>query len=421
MHIAILSDPHNFHTQKWAKALQEAGAKVTVFGFEPEGPGTPPYVRLQPRYARAGRASYLSYLAGGRDLRQALEAHQIDVLNPLNITPFGVWGRQSGFHPVIQSALGADILEYPPRISQSPELKARAWSHIEGQPGLAQSLRYRLGRQFYRRQVLLSLQEADLVTGDNQHLLDRMEQWFGMAPAKMKELIYGVEPELFEVSGESLAQLKQKLGILSGQRVILSPRGAKAVYQADIILEGFARVLEAGICDHKFILLGAGYEVSQKVAARAAELEGRFPQFCFVPGRMPREELYALWNLTDLFVSAPVYDGYSAALAEGRYAGAMPVVNAIPANLEVIQHERNGWIIENFTSANLRDALLHLIPDLETWKKRISQPNRDWIEAHSLVRNNAAMFLNWAGDLCKRTKQGGKAPTNPVNNFQSPK
>ena len=62
-----------------------------------------------------GNYTYLSYLFGGRPLRNALKEHQIQVLNPINITPYGVWALRSRYRPIVAVAMGADILEYPPK------------------------------------------------------------------------------------------------------------------------------------------------------------------------------------------------------------------------------------------------------------------------------------------------------------------
>ena len=96
MHIGVVAPPESFHTQKWVSGLLAAGADVTTFSFTPgQIPGVNA-VQIPPRFTRKGELTYLSYLAGGPALRQALKTHQIDVVNPLNVTPFGVWAYLSG-------------------------------------------------------------------------------------------------------------------------------------------------------------------------------------------------------------------------------------------------------------------------------------------------------------------------------------
>ncbi|MEM7040240.1 MAG: glycosyltransferase, partial [Bacteroidota bacterium] len=376
MHIALLSDPNNFHTQKWGKALVDAGAQVTVFSFDVDKRGTLPSVRVAPPYARGGRYSYLAYMKGGPRLAAALQKAKVDVVNALNVTPFGVWAQKSGFEPVVASALGADLFEYPPKGEGSPLLEARAWANVEGKTGWWARQKAALLRGFYRRRVHAALHSAALVTGDNQMLVDAARDWFGVAEEKLKLLRWGVEPELFEVDAARLAALRARFGLEEGTPVVLSPRGAKAIYQGDIILKAFEKRLRSGQEKANFIMFSAGYEIATAVLERAAQLEKEFSNFHFIKEVLPREDVYALWNLVDVFVSAPIYDGYSAAVAEGRYIGAVPVVNAIPGNLEVIEHQENGLICDPFDPDSLAQLLGQILVDLPKWKVQFQEKNR---------------------------------------------
>lgn len=396
MRIAILSDPNNFHTQKWVKGLLNAGNEVVVFSFEGYEGNDFEAVKLKPPMGIGGKYTYLSYLNGGKVLAKALREHKIDVVNALNVTPFGVWAAQSGFHPCVVSAIGADILEYPPDLQEAPHLRERSWANVEGKPGGLAGLKDKYSRGFYRKKVQQALEYADLITGDNQHLIDRMRDWFNVPEARMKILRWGLEPELFEVSEAEKVSIRKKFRIPEGKKVVLSPRGAKAIYQADIILEGFAKLLEKG-ADAHFIMLSAGYEVAENVLSRARELESRFPNFVFMREVLPREDVHTLWNLVDVFVSAPVYDGYSASLAEGRYIGAVPVVNDIPGNREVIRHLENGWVVDPFDAAILAIAIGEILSRLEELQARFGPANREWILENSLLEGAARKFGEWLG------------------------
>ncbi len=393
MRIAVLSDPNNFHTQKWALALQAAGAEVVVMSYERYAGTELQAVQLLPPIGSPGNYSYLDYLRGGKVLQKALQEHQIDVLNPLNITPFGVWAEQSGFHPTVACAFGADILEYPPREAMHRLAIGRLWESTRIQPTWSTRLQSGIKRRYYRKKVASALAFADLVTGDNQFLVDCMREWFGLPNAKLEVLRWGVEPDLFEATADALQALRDQFGIKPGQKVVLSPRGAKPIYQTDIILDAFEQVLASGRTDTVFIQLGAGYAVAPAIAAKCNALSATYPQFRFVAESLPRTQLHALWQLVDLFVSAPVYDGYSAALAEGRYVGAVPVVNDIPAHRELILHDVNGWITQPFDGQQLARDLETLLQDCKLYRARYAPLNRAWIMEHSLMAVNADRFL----------------------------
>ncbi|MFN8397414.1 MAG: glycosyltransferase family 4 protein [Bacteroidia bacterium] len=393
MRIAILSDPRNFHTQKWALALQATGAEVVVMSYDPVPTNAAFHaIQLMPRSGVPGKYNYMDYVRGGKVLQDALVAERIEVVNPLNITPLGVWAMQSGFHPVVACAFGADILEYPPS-GKGPAGIGRGWEATALNPGRWDRWKAALKRRYFRRKVAQALGYADFVTGDNQYLVDCMADWFGTDQGKMAVLRWGVEPELFEAAVQGLEQVRRRFGIEPGQKVVLSPRGMKPIYQADIILEAFEELLRAGRSDAHFIMLGAGYQVAPEVSNCAQKLAKTFRNFRFETEAVSREEMHALWLMTDVFISAPVYDGYSAALAEGRFVGAIPIVNDIPANRELIRHGDNGWICKPFAPTSLVHDLAQVLDHVTELRAKFAPVNRVWVTQHSLMSANARRFL----------------------------
>jgi glycosyltransferase involved in cell wall biosynthesis len=294
--------------------------------------------------------------------------------------------------------MGADVWEFLPGRLRPPGLAARTWDNLDGRAWGWQAQKARLLRPLYRRWVRQALAAADHVTADNQPLVDALQTGFGVPSERLSLLRFGVEPELFERDPVRLAAVLQRLGIPAGKRIVLSPRGLKSVYQADIILDGFRRVCQQGRDDTCFVMLGAGYPAAAGLLAQADS-----PDFNgylrIVTERLSRADLAQLWHAVDIFVSAPVYDGYSAAVAEGRYAGAIPLVNAIPGNLEVIRHQDNGWVCDPFDGSTLAAALQQLLDEVEHWKPLFAGKNRAWIVQHSLVDVNAQKLLQLANGL----------------------
>ena len=393
MHIAVLSDPANFHTQKWATALQRVGARVTIFSFSDYQMDDVECVKIPPGFTLNGNITYASYLYSTDKLLKEVKARKVDLLNPLNITPFGVWATRTGFEPVVSVAMGADILEYPPTRKESNIPDSRIWSSNTTQsPGPIGKMVKDVKWRMFRNQVQEALHKSALITGDNIQLVQAIKNWFGIPEHKVKLNRWGIEEELFEVSETQKQALREKFNIRDWQKVVLSPRGMKPVYQGDLILESFEMLLRRGVRDINMIMLSAGYDVPPKVAQKANELNKQFPNFHYVSEQLPREEVIALWSLVDAFISAPVYDGYSNAVSEGRYAGAIPIVNPIPANLELIRHKVNGWVVDPFTPQHLADALLEMLPVMDEYKDRFAGTNRKWILKHSHLDTNINIF-----------------------------
>ena len=399
MHIAVLSDPENFHTQKWSLALRRAGMRVTIFSFSDYEYAAVPCVKIQPRFTINGQLTYASFLFSADRLREALLEHQVDIINPINATPYGVWAARTDLNPIACIAMGADILEFPPKRSHSTIPKERHWgSKSATKQSLLWQLTHSIKWHIFRSQVKNALEKANFITGDNLELVRAVSEWFDIPAEKVHLNRWGIEEELFEVSQKRKEELRQKYHIKAGQKVVLSPRGMKPIYQGDIILNSFEHLLESGRHDTQFIMLSAGYEIPPALHQKAMQLTEKYECFTYVPEILPREEVCQLWSLIDVFISAPVYDGYSNALSEGRYMGVVPIVNAIPGNIELITHGENGWIVDPFNENQLSQSLEYILNRLPEIKQQFAVANREWILSNAHLKTNIKKFI----ELCRQ-------------------
>jgi len=403
MHIAVLCDPASFHTQKWTRAIAATGTKVTIFSFSDYKLSDIPCVRILPAFTLKGHITYASYLFTTKALYKTLKAHQVDILNPLNITPFGVWAARSGFRPIVSTAMGADILEYPPTKKNLSFPKQRRWERTESETKYS-SVIEKIKWPIFRYLVQTTLNQSDLITADNLILVEAIQNWFGTSPDKVVLNRWGIEPDLFDALPSKLESIRRKYNLKPEKRLILSPRGMKPIYQGDIILKAFEKLLQDENCDAQYMMLSAGYEVPRSLHHRAQRLADQYNNFHYVSEQIPRHEMMMLWRLVYAFVSAPVYDGQSNALNEGRYVGAIPIVNDIPANRELITHQVNGWIVKPFTAKQLAQDI-HLLCNSEpTYQQKFAQANEKWIQDHAMLAQNMSQFIQDCSRILQRQK-----------------
>jgi glycosyltransferase involved in cell wall biosynthesis len=403
MRIALLSDPTNFHCQKWAVALQRAGAEITVIGFTT---AELPNVEVIAFPTTAQRLRYYDFWYCRKALKKTLLKKGIQLLHPLHLTPYGSWGYWSGFRPMVPAAMGADVFEYIPEYQP---LITRHWdSNTLQAPTWWQRQMLSWRRWWFRKQVRQLLAAVDWLTADNMPLCKALSTYFRVLPSQVRLLRWGIDPELFDTITESdSVAVYRQLGISVMRPLIFSPRGARPLYQADIILKAFEYILQNQlITDHHFLLLGAGYTAGTEIVNQARTLQTRYPnQFTFYGDQLTARQMAALWRCTTIFVSAPVYDGYSAALAEGRYAGAIPIVNAIPGNEEVITDRYNGLIVSPFSAEKLAEAVLFAYQQRASIQPIFAERNRNWIIGNSLLAVAANQFINWAGETIENTQR----------------
>ena len=224
MHIGVLSDPENFHTQKWSLALQQAGAKVTIFSFSDYQYNLVPCVKVPPRFTRRGKITYASYLFSLQGLRKVIQEYKIDILNPINATPFGVWAARSQFRPIACISMGADILEFPPSWKESTIPEERIWSS-KSADNLSWSTRIlnRIKWHLFRRNVRKALEAAEFITGDNLELVRAVREWFQIPTEKVHLNRWGIEEELFEISEIRKAELAKEIWNSKGAKTYSKP------------------------------------------------------------------------------------------------------------------------------------------------------------------------------------------------------
>jgi len=392
MHIGVVADPDSFHTEKWCYGLQRMGVNVSLFSFSSSVLPGIKCIQVPAPWMRKGRLTYGSFIFGGKALRKAIKAHKPDILNPINVTPYGVWAAcaQAGI-PIVSVAMGADILEYPPDYQKAIPANRR-WDQNEP-PGLLQKFTSRLKWQFFRYCVRRALEASALTIGDNLQLTDAVRDWFGIKESRTMLHRWGIEEALFQPDAALIDRLRDRFQLEKGQPVLLSIRGLKPVYQADIILAGLEAYLEEHPDTWRVLLLGAGYEPARALDQKARELEARFSAFKYVPERLSRAETHQLWHLADAFINVPVYDGFSNGLNEGRFVGAVPILNDIDAHREIAEAGRHARFVHSLTPVNLAQELTRLYVDLPKVKPIIAKENRIWTLENAHFETEMKRFL----------------------------
>lgn len=390
MHIGILSQPSNFHCQKWANALKKSGNQVTIFSLENFQVENIPCINLNPNKKSW---AYQDFYFTRKRLKEAIKSEKIDVLHPLHLTPYGVWGLWSEFKPVIPAAMGADVFEYLP-LSAIPELKTRFWKSSEPKYQIFNALKTKCLKSFHRAIVKKVLKNANFVTADNQALLHALKLYFYVPEEKLVLLRWGIDEEIFHViPPKEYDNVLKKYGLNSEKPIVLSPRGLMPIYHGDIILDAFQSLVQIHE-NFQWVILSAGYPIPQFLNKKIQELEKKYQNFHCIKNQIHRHEMAVLWKHTKIFVSAPIYDGYSASVGEGRYVGAIPIVNNIPANLEIIRNQENGVIVQPFNAQNLIIAINYVINNFNEIYEKFKSINQQWILKNGLIKQDAERFTN---------------------------
>ncbi len=269
---------------------------------------------------------------GGGPFRHLLAAYHVrrriaeigpDLVHGHNITGYGYWAAMSGFHPLVQTAWGADVLVQP---NQS---------------------------RLVRALVRWSLSKADLITTDARALSQAAFDLLGR-PGRIVEIQWGVEVAQYRT--EPTPAVLQRLNP-EGRLLVLSMRRMIPYFNIDRIIRAFA-VARKSIPNSRLICFAEGPE-RPRCLKLAGDL-GVSDAVLFLDW-VQEEELIDWLSVCDVFVSIPDVDSTPHSLLMALAAGLPVIVSDLPAYREWVNPQENGILVRPDDEQSLADSMIELL------------------------------------------------------------
>ncbi len=348
MRLCIIANPNSIHTQRWVRFFARRGHEVHLVGPNPLLASLPE--DLQALLA-GDRFHDLTQVTNRRKfrfavwsltLRRILRAVRPDVLHAHQVTGAGWLGAGSGYHPLLVTSWGSDLLVSARR---SPT---------------------------QRRLAGLVLRRADYVTCVSQPLAEAA-QALGVPASKVEVVHWGVDTEVFhpgDASAPSVSMTEaQALGSMTAEQsatrgpLVLSIRAVRPIYNPLVIAQAIPTVL-ARRPDARFVVrtysvdpeLLAGFQriIAAAGAAHAVEYLGDLPD---------DHAIADLYRQAAVVVSVPSSDGTPQSVLEAMACGAAPVVSDLPSLHDWVRHEQEGLVAPVGDTEALAAAILRLLDD----------------------------------------------------------
>jgi glycosyltransferase involved in cell wall biosynthesis len=316
LRIAFLGDGSLNHIQRWVSYFHQHGHRVILISFEPVAQTDFETRRIYPRFP----TKLLGYIFSLPRVREILDSFQPHILNSLYLSGYGLIGSLSGYHPLVASALGSDLLvDYK-----------KHWIH--------------------RLQIKRVIREADLIITDGENL-SRKAASIGGEPDKIVKVYFGIDQDLFYPSPHQPTLEEEEEQSFR----IISTRNFYPVYDIRTLVKAADRIKEN--LNAQFILCGDGPERAD-IEAEVSRLSIR-DSFTF-EGTLNNPEIATRLRESSVYVSTSVSDSTSVSLLEAMACGVAPVVTDIPANREWIKHGENGLLFPLHHSDKLAESIIKL-------------------------------------------------------------
>ena len=183
-----------------------------------------------------------------------------------------------------------------------------------------------------RRRVASTIARADCITADSPEVLQRCELLAGR-PVPSKLLFFGIDPELFKPGyAQEARDLRQRLGIPSGSKVILSPRRGHPSLGQRHILEAFASIAEqrpgadAVLVFRHYLTSSDAFEQELRQQVEKLGLGRKV----FWLGETSYQEVPAHYAMSDLVVNYPEQDGFPVSLFEAAMCRRPVITSRLP-------------------------------------------------------------------------------------------
>lgn len=330
MRLCLVANPNSVHVQRWARYFAERGHEVHVINARPAPVAAAllPGVRLH--QARVPRVPLLRNVALGLVTRRMVQAIRPDVLHAHQVSPDGWLAAMAGYHPLLVTAWGSDLLLGP-----------------------------RVGARF-NALIRWALRRADYVTCVSAGLAEAARA-LGADPARVEVAPWGIDATTFRPAGPDPA-LRAEMGLPPGP-VVLSIRAMRPVYNPLDIVHAIPAVLNR-VPDAQFVVRTYAEQPPLLEQLRTDVRELSVAGAVHTVGELPGDEAIArLYRLADVAVSVPSSDGMPQSVLEAMGCGAVPVLTDLPSLREWIADGREGLFVPVNDPPALAAAITRLLTD----------------------------------------------------------
>jgi len=351
--ICFLGNAESIHTLKWAKYFADKKHKVYLISWTSFLKGYNPgdiklhflkekiKIRIWPLNTLLNLPFYIF------GLKKLIKKLNPDIIHAHYITSYGILPALLGFHPLVITAWGSDILITPKKFLPSK------WS------------------------VKYVLKKADLITCDAEHMKKAMIK-LGAGKLKIKIINFGIDTKRFS-PGIRDEKLKEELGVLDC-KIVISLRNLEAVHDILTLIKSIPIVLKK-IPKTKFIIIGKGsqeQELKNLVETLTIKDSIKFL------GQIPNTELPRYLRISDVYVSTSLSDaGIASSTAEAMACGLPVVITDVADNRKWVKDGENGFVAPVKKPELLAQKIIYLLKN-EKKGKKFGKINRKIIEE----RNN---------------------------------
>lgn len=344
MKICYLADARSIHTKRWVEYFAK-GYEVDLISLNyeqdediiPEDAYNKMGVRLHKVPRKMPFLLFTPFY-----IRRLIKDITPDIVHAHYLTHYGFCGAFSGFHPLVISAWGSDVLVDPKK------------------------------SRIFRFMVKFGLNRADLITCNGDNLKEAIME-LSKDHQKIKIVYHGVDTKNFNPSKRDKAIIKSLFK--DDFPTVISTRGLKPIYDVESLIKAIPLVLKQ-VPDAKFIVANNGsQEAHLKEMVKSLDI---WNSVRFV-GLIQHPELPKYLASSDVYVSTSLSDGMALSTMEAMACKVALVITDVGDNRTWVRNKENGFIVPIKNSEALAEIIIYLLEN-EDIRKKFGEISRRRIE-----------------------------------------
>lgn len=363
----MLGPARSIHTIRWANGLARRGLQVHLISLETPDPSL--YDERITQYRLPWRAPLGYFLAAPR-LRALLKRIEPDLLNVHYATGYGLLARRARFSPVLLSAWGSDIYEFPNASTWHKALLQRNLDHATALAATSHAMQREM-RGLTRRPIFVTP--------------------------------FGIDEALFQPARSAQAPAADGPIVIGTVKALETHYGIDTLIQAFALLRQTLATSQPDMAERLVLrIYGAGSQLQRlREQAQAAHI-AHLVEF---KGRIPHADVPEALRALDVYVALSRMDSFGVAILEACSCALPVVVSNADGPAEVVVDGQTGYIVAREDAHAAADRLQELVlnPELRqrlgaagrarvlreyTWSKSLDMMLDAYAETARLYRAN---------------------------------
>lgn len=320
LRVLVAGWPNSPHVVEWARTVAAAGHEVHVAGRD--APQLAPSVPGERRQVlRADGPPYVRSLRLASALARVAHDLQPDLVHAHWLPEYGWMAAREGLAPLICSAWGSDVF---------------------GVRGIG------------RRRSSRALEGARLAFADSSDLARATGE---LADVRVEVVRWGLDLQLFAPGSSAAA--RAALGIDYRGPLVVSVRGFEPVYNAQLLLDAFARVRER-VQDARLLLKSPSRSAGRDVQDALERL--RLTDAVIMLGSVSGDQMPDVYRAADVVVSIPSSDSSPRSVWEALACGTPVVVSDLPWARDELEAGQSALVV-SLEAERVADAIVRVLDD----------------------------------------------------------